>query len=121
MDERNAKALDGDYSNEAAFIHTTVDEDGQAHTKIYVNADKANAFKLIHEFAHVIFAQLKYNAINGNDDSQLYFKVMSIVRSHPKYDEYAREYEGRSFVGTDLDEEVFVNLLEHFLDNRLSG
>lgn len=121
MDERNVKALDGDYSNEAAFIHTTVDEDGQAHTKIYVNADKANAFKLIHEFAHVIFAQLKYNAINGNDDSQLYFKVMSIVRSHPKYDEYAREYEGRSFVGTDLDEEVFVNLLEHFLDNRLSG
>ena len=49
---------------------------------------------------------------------------MTVVRNHPMYDSIAKTYKdkyGNYATGTDMDEEVFVNLLENYLNNKLSG
>ncbi len=120
----NAEKLGNDYSDAPAFIHSTIDSDGTVHTKIYFNVDKGNALSAIHEFTHAIFAQLKYSALKQKDDNALYYKIMTVVRKHPMYDSIAKKYKdkyGNYATGTDMDEEVFVNLLENYLNNKLSG
>ena len=84
---------------------------------IYINLDRFHdksmygAFETaVHEIAHIILANWKLKNPRG------YYDLISRVRNHEKFDQIAANYEG--VVGSDLAEEVFVNLLEMYLSNK---
>lgn len=80
---------------------------------IYINVSKCadlSSAVLLHEFAHVVLAYIKY----GKPD--LYYTILSSVKDNPKFDEIAAAYPNH--VGSDLYEEVFANLLETFLAGK---
>lgn len=86
---------------------------------VFLNSSKADVTDLIHEWAHIILAKMKWGA---ERDRTAYYATISSVTKHPKFNEIAERYkiDGKSFLhGSDLQEEVFVNLMQMYLRGRV--
>ena len=83
---------------------------------IYVNSDLARITDILHEYSHLVLASLKYNP-NTNG---IYYKLVGTVKEHPNYEILAKPYKELGLIGTDLDEEVFVKILQSYFDNRIA-
>lgn len=87
-----------------AFIHKG---------EVYVNVDRADVTDPLHEFAHILLAGLKWEP----KYSKLYYTALSAISDHPMFDEIAAMYPNK--YGSDLQEEVFVRILQDYLDNKI--
>ena len=86
---------------------------------VFLNASKADVTDLVHEWAHIILAKMKWGS---ERDRTAYYATISSVIKHPKFNEIAERYkiDGKSFLhGSDLQEEVFVNLMQMYLRGRV--
>lgn len=83
--------------------------------KIFINRDKANALDYVHEIAHVILAEMKWS--NDEKVRELYYKLVSQVSEHKLFDKIAKYYPNSH--GSDLQEEVLVNIFEMYLNNEV--
>lgn len=83
--------------------------------RIYYNADKANAFTYLHEVAHVILAEMKWNKNPQIRDT--YYQLVSQVVNHKLFNSISRLYP--ESYGSDLQEEVLVNIFEMYLNNEV--
>ena len=86
--------------------------------KIFVNSWKMDVSDPIHEYAHLVLAGLKWNSNESARD--YYYGLISSVVNHPMYNEIAERYKikGEYFLhGSDLQEEVFANLFQMYLQN----
>ena len=96
-----------DISKSKAFIY---------NGNIYINVTRYQnvpASGLIHEFAHLVMAGMKFDPKNKD----IYYQMISSVKNHPEFNEIAKLYPNH--VGSDLYEEVFANLLENYLANKV--
>lgn len=85
--------------------------------EIYINLTKSGELSsdvLLHEFAHIVLAYLKFSDVPQNRD--LYYAILSNVKNHPAFSEIASRYPNH--IGSDLYEEVFANLLQDFLAGK---
>lgn len=85
--------------------------------EVYVNISRCQGMPsgvLFHEFAHIVFAAMK----NSKDlkTREAYYSILANVKNHSKFEEIAARYPG--VVGSDLYEEVFVNLLQTYLEGK---
>lgn len=88
--------------------------------KIFVNSWKMDVSDPIHEYAHLVLAGLKWNSNESARD--YYYGLISSVVNHPMYNEITERYKinGEYFLhGSDLQEEVFVNLFQMYLQNHV--
>ena len=86
---------------------------------VFLNSSKADVTDLVHEWAHIILAKMKWGT---ERDRTAYYATISSVAKHPKFNEIAERYkiDGKSFLhGSDLQEEVFVNLMQMYLRGRV--
>lgn len=83
--------------------------------KIYVNLDTADVTDTIHELTHLLLAQMKWNGDNNIRDN--YYKLVSQVVNHPNFNDIANQYPWAH--GSDLQEEVLVNLFQMYLQNKI--
>ena len=83
--------------------------------RIYFNADKANAFTYLHEVAHVILAEMKWSSNPQIRDT--YYQLVSQVVNHKLFNSIAKLYP--ESYGSDLQEEVLVNIFEMYLNNEV--
>lgn len=86
---------------------------------VFLNSSKADITDLIHEWAHIILAKMKWGT---ERDRTAYYATISSVAKHPKFNEIAERYkiDGKLFLhGSDLQEEVFVNLMQMYLRGRV--
>ena len=84
---------------------------------IYVNENKADVTDVLHEYTHLILAAIKIN----EKYNSLYYKLMGEIRNHPNYNRIAEPYKKIGLIGTDLDEEVLVKVLQKFFNNQIAG
>lgn len=85
--------------------------------EIYINLTKSGELSsdvLLHEFAHIVLAYLKFSDVPQNRN--LYYTILSNVKNHPAFSEIAARYP--NYIGSDLYEEVFANLLQDFLAGK---
>lgn len=118
---------DGEFLNSIGLFRLTgLDEFSKqqkafiAGGKIFVNSWKMDVSDPIHEYAHLVLAGLKWNSNEGARD--YYYGLISSVVNHPMYNEIAERYKinGEYFLhGSDLQEEVFVNLFQMYLQNHV--
>ena len=94
------------------------DSNGFIHDgEVYINISRCKGMPsgvLFHEFAHIVFAAMK----NSKDTKTraAYYTILGNVKNHSKFEEIAANYPG--VVGSDLYEEVFVNLLQTYLEGK---
>ena len=84
---------------------------------IHINSDTADIPQVIHEYAHMIFAIMKFSPEYQN----LYYNMISLVKKHPSYEDRAKKYIKRNISGSDLREEVFCDIFEDYLRNRVES
>lgn len=90
--------------NSNGFIHN-----GEA----YVNISKATISAPLHEFAHMILAQLRFN----NPDE--YYKLLNSTLDYPNIDDIVKNFP--NLTGSDLQEEVFVKIMEDLFNNIVAS
>lgn len=86
---------------------------------VFLNSSKADVTDLIHEWTHIILAKMKWGTERQRTE---YYNTISSVVNHPKFNEIAERYkiDGKLFLhGSDLQEEVFVNLMQMYLQGRV--
>lgn len=86
-----------------------------ANGEVYVNADYASVTDPLHEFTHILLAGLKWNP----QYADVYYNAVSAISDHPDFDKYASMYPNKH--GSDLQEEVFVKILQQYLDNTIAN
>lgn len=84
---------------------------------IHIDSANSDAPQVIHEYAHMIFAVMKFS----NKYKNLYYSLINSVTRHPEYESIAEEYKVRGVVGSDLREEVFCTIFENYLRNRINS
>lgn len=89
-----------------AFIH---------NGKIYINAENGDYTDALHEWTHYILATMKWS--NDPEKRNNYYKILSKVSNHPKFNDIARHYPWAH--GSDLQEEVLVNLMQMWMQNKV--
>lgn len=77
--------------------------------EVYVIVGRAKATDVIHEYIHIIMANMKYN------DKNTYYRLMDAIKTHPKFDKYAELYLNSH--GSDLQEEVLCKVIQDYLSN----
>ena len=83
--------------------------------KLYINTHNAGLGDLVHEWAHVILAKMKWS-----DDPQVrnkYYRIVAKVVNHPKFNDIAKHYPWAH--GSDLQEEVLTNLFQMYIQNKV--
>ena len=83
--------------------------------KVYINGDKADISHELHEFTHLIFAAMKFSDDPKVRDS--YYTLLSTIIDHPRYKDIAKNYKNK--YGSDLQEEVLVNIMTTYFSNIL--
>lgn len=86
-----------------------------ANGEVYVNVDYASVTDPLHEFAHILMAGLKWNS----EYADIYYNAVSAISDHPDFDRYAAMYPNKH--GSDLQEEVFIKILQNYLDNTIAN
>ena len=83
--------------------------------KLHINVYNASFGDMVHEWAHIILAQLKWS-----DDPKMrdkYYEIVAKVVDHPRFGDIAQNYPWAN--GSDLQEEVLVNLFQMYLQNKV--
>ena len=89
-----------------AFIH---------NGEIYVNMQTADITDTVHELTHLLLAQMKWSKdVNVRNN---YYNLVSQVTEHPNFNDIAKHYPWAH--GSDLQEEVLVNLFQMYLQNKV--
>ena len=83
--------------------------------KLYINVDNASFGDVVHEWAHIILAQLKWS--NNPQTRDKYYEIVAKVVDHPRFNDIAQNYPWAN--GSDLQEEVLVNLFQMYLQNKV--
>lgn len=85
-----------------------------ANGEVYINVDYASVTDPLHEFAHILMSGLKWNP----EYADVYYTAVSAISNHPDFDRYAAMYTNKH--GSDLQEEVFIKILQNYLDNTIA-
>ena len=85
--------------------------------KVYINLDLASFSTVLHEYVHLILSTMKFNP----EKKDLYYSLVSSVRTNPEYERYATQYRDAGFIGSDLEEEIFANILENYFNNKIQA
>ena len=80
--------------------------------EIYINISRAKGATLLHEFAHLVLAGMKYNP----ETRQMYYQLVTSVKGLSDFEEKSKLYPNH--IGSDLYEEVFASKVEEILDNK---
>ena len=83
--------------------------------KLYINVHNAGIGDLVHEWAHIMLAKMKWS-----DDSTVrtkYYRMVAKVVDHPKFADIAKHYPWAH--GSDLQEEVLTNLFQMYIQNKV--
>lgn len=83
--------------------------------ELYINIDNASFGDMVHEWAHIILAQMKWSSDPQIRDK--YYEIVSKVVDHPRFNDIAQNYPWAN--GSDLQEEVLVNLFQMYLQNKV--
>ena len=83
--------------------------------KLYINVHNAGIGDLIHEWAHVMLAKMKWS--DDSTERTKYYKMVAKVVDHPKFDDIAKHYPWAH--GSDLQEEVLTNLFQMYIQNKV--
>lgn len=83
--------------------------------KLYINVNNASFGDMVHEWAHIILAQLKWSDNPQTRDK--YYEIVAKVVDHPRFNDIAQNYPWAN--GSDLQEEVLVNLFQMYLQNKV--
>ena len=83
--------------------------------KLYINVNNASFGDMVHEWAHIILAQLKWSDNPQTRDK--YYEIVAKVVDHPRFNDIAQNYPWAN--GSDLQEEVLVNLFQMYLQNKI--
>ena len=83
--------------------------------KLYINVDNASFGDMVHEWAHIILAQMKWSDDPVTRDR--YYEIVAKVVDHPRFNEIAEHYPWAN--GSDLQEEVLTNLFQMYLQNKV--
>ena len=100
IDLKDFKGLD--VANSAAFL---------LNGEIYINMDKASIEEPVHEFLHIILANLKAS----NADS--YYILVNSIENHPYFNKISRTYSGD--INIEQLEETFIKILTETFKNNL--
>lgn len=92
--------------NQKAFIH-----DG----KLFVNMHKADITDVLHEWAHLLMARMKWS--NDQKVRETYYKMIGKVLDHPDFGAIANNYPWAH--GSDLQEEVLINLFQLYMQGKI--
>jgi hypothetical protein len=79
--------------------------------EIYINMDKANIEEPVHEFLHLILANIK----SKNPDT--YYTLVNSVQNHPYFSKVSKAYSGD--INTEQLEETFIRILTETFRNNL--
>lgn len=78
----------------------------------YININNAQISAPLHEFAHLILAQLRI------DNPTRYYDLLSSTMNHPDIEKIKKDFP--DLTGNDLQEEVFVKIMEDLFNNIVS-
>lgn len=84
---------------------------------IHIDNKNSDAPQIIHEYAHMILAVMKFSPEYQN----LYYSLINMIRQHPDYEDIAERYREKGILGSDLREEVFCTIFENYLRNRIES
>lgn len=90
--------------NAKAFI-----ENGE----VYINLDKADISDPLHEFTHIILSGLKYKY------PEIYYHLLSLVENDPVHKILMSDESYKNKHGSDLKEEVFVQIMSRYFKNKM--
>lgn len=82
---------------------------------LYINAENAGIGDMVHEWAHIVLAQMKWS-----DDPRIrdkYYNIVAKVADHPRFKDLAVNYPWAH--GSDLQEEVLTNLFQMYIQNKM--
>ncbi len=80
---------------------------------VYINIDKANISSPLHEFTHIILAGLKFQ------EPKTYYHLLSLITTHPDFENIAGLPIYSNKHGSDIKEEVFVTLMSEYFRNKI--
>ena len=88
--------------------------------KVFLNVWQSSVSDQLHEFAHVLLATMKWSPFE--EDRNKYYELVSSVVNDPNFNQIAKAYriDGQDILhGSDLQEEVFVNMFQMYLENKI--
>ena len=88
--------------------------------KIFINSWNADITDHLHEWTHIILANMKWH--DNPKIRQAYYNMVSSIVKDPHFNEIAKHYRinGKDMLhGSDLQEEVFANLFQMYLQNKI--